>query len=187
MPESHAPITRNEADLLILLAENGPWEDGSRWFLRSRNETLATLDALVWDGLAQVVPDSSPARYELSAGGCTWLIDEVALRIARHKDTHDARSTIPCVLEGRMARMIERLRRVRDELQPSKAAGGERELDITMEAPGSPEESEQLLGRLMDAIDGASDQNWHTWLTIDGRRIAAIVPVDMAEHGQIRI
>ena len=31
-------------------------------------------------------------------------------------------------------------------------------------------------------IDRASDQNGVTWLTAGGRRIAAIVPVDMAEH-----
>jgi hypothetical protein len=35
--------------------------------------------------------------------------------------------------------------------------------------------------RLLDAIDLASDQNQGTWLLDHGRRIAAIVPVDVAE------
>ena len=34
---------------------------------------------------------------------------------------------------------------------------------------------------LMDAIDLASDQDQMTWLVSDGKRIAAIVPVDVAE------
>jgi len=36
---------------------------------------------------------------------------------------------------------------------------------------------------LADAIDLASDQGQHTWLTDgDGKRIAAIVPADVAER-----
>lgn len=35
---------------------------------------------------------------------------------------------------------------------------------------------------LLDAIDGASDQNRTTFILADGKRIAAIVPVDVAEH-----
>jgi hypothetical protein len=38
---------------------------------------------------------------------------------------------------------------------------------------------------VQDAIDLASDQDGVTWLTDHGKRIAAIVPVDTAEHGQI--
>jgi hypothetical protein len=34
---------------------------------------------------------------------------------------------------------------------------------------------------LVDAIDLASDQGRKTWLMYDGKRIAAIVPVDVAE------
>lgn len=34
---------------------------------------------------------------------------------------------------------------------------------------------------LMDAIDLASDQGQVTWVLSDGKRIAAIVPVDVAE------
>jgi hypothetical protein len=34
------------------------------------------------------------------------------------------------------------------------------------------------LGKLIDAIDAASDQDHTTWLTVDGRRIAKIAPVD---------
>lgn len=36
---------------------------------------------------------------------------------------------------------------------------------------------------LRDAIDLASDQDTTTWLTDGGKRIAAIVPVDVAEAG----
>ena len=35
---------------------------------------------------------------------------------------------------------------------------------------------------ILDAIDAASDQDTITWLTNAGKRIAAIVPVDVAEH-----
>ncbi len=41
---------------------------------------------------------------------------------------------------------------------------------------------EKLLENLEDAIDRASDQDGITWLTSRGKRIAAIVPVDVAEH-----
>ena len=37
--------------------------------------------------------------------------------------------------------------------------------------------------KLIEAIDLASDQGQVTWLTDGGKRIAAIVPVDVAEHG----
>jgi hypothetical protein len=40
-------------------------------------------------------------------------------------------------------------------------------------------------GMLRDAIDAASDQDRITWLTRDGRRIAAIVPVDVAQAAEI--
>jgi hypothetical protein len=36
--------------------------------------------------------------------------------------------------------------------------------------------------RVNDAIDLASDQDQGTWLTEDGKRIAAIVPVDVLEQ-----
>ena len=38
---------------------------------------------------------------------------------------------------------------------------------------------------LADAIDLASDQGEITWLTEKGKRVAAIVPVDVAEHGDL--
>jgi hypothetical protein len=42
---------------------------------------------------------------------------------------------------------------------------------------------EALLDLIQDAIDLASDQDQMTYLTnSEGKRIAAIVPVDMAEH-----
>jgi hypothetical protein len=42
--------------------------------------------------------------------------------------------------------------------------------------------TDEYQARMTDAIDAASDQNKITWLTGDsGRRIAAIVPVDVAE------
>jgi hypothetical protein len=40
-----------------------------------------------------------------------------------------------------------------------------------------------FLDRLRDAIDLASDQDRMTWLTSGGKRVAAIVPVDVAERG----
>lgn len=42
-----------------------------------------------------------------------------------------------------------------------------------------------LLRSLQDAIDLASDQDRMTWLTDRGKRIAAVVPVEQAERGQI--
>jgi hypothetical protein len=36
--------------------------------------------------------------------------------------------------------------------------------------------------RVADAIDAASDQDQPTWLTENGKRIAAIVPVDVLEQ-----
>lgn len=40
--------------------------------------------------------------------------------------------------------------------------------------------------KLLDAIDLASDQDTVTWLTESGRRVAAIVPVDVAESDPVR-
>jgi hypothetical protein len=37
-------------------------------------------------------------------------------------------------------------------------------------------------GPLQDAIDLASDQDQMTWMVSDGKRVAAIVPVDWAEY-----
>lgn len=45
----------------------------------------------------------------------------------------------------------------------------------------SRQEAESLHDDLLDAVDLASDQDTITWLTDNGRRIAAIVPVDVAE------
>jgi hypothetical protein len=44
-----------------------------------------------------------------------------------------------------------------------------------------------LLEALQDAIDLASDQDKMTWLLGRGKRIAAIVPVEQAERGQITV
>jgi hypothetical protein len=52
-----------------------------------------------------------------------------------------------------------------------------RELEI-----GNLGSSAETEDGLQDAIDLASDQDEGTWLTQDGKRIAAIVPVDMAEY-----
>jgi len=41
------------------------------------------------------------------------------------------------------------------------------------------------LEQLRDAIDNASDQDRVTWLTDHGRRVAAIVPADVAEHLEV--
>lgn len=45
--------------------------------------------------------------------------------------------------------------------------------------------TEDLHYEIVSAIDLASDQNQATWLTEDGKRIAAIVPVDMAEYADV--
>lgn len=42
--------------------------------------------------------------------------------------------------------------------------------------------SDEYQARISDAIDNASDQDKITWLTSGTRRIAAIVPVDVAEY-----
>lgn len=40
-------------------------------------------------------------------------------------------------------------------------------------------------GEFADALDAASDQDRSTWITDpDGKRIAALVPVDVLEHYQ---
>lgn len=43
---------------------------------------------------------------------------------------------------------------------------------------GSLEEDGQFVDDITDAIDAASDQDHVTWLTSDGKRVAALVPVD---------
>jgi hypothetical protein len=40
---------------------------------------------------------------------------------------------------------------------------------------------EVLYDRLMDVVDLASDQDQATWITRDGKRVAAVVTVEMAE------
>ena len=62
-----------------------------------------------------------------------------------------------------------------------KRAVGDRELELS--ADGTKDFA-VVADELMDAIDLASDQDQMTWLVSDGRRVAAIVPVDQAEHGQ---
>ena len=52
------------------------------------------------------------------------------------------------------------------------------ELELNMERYCSGAE----LDDLGDAIDNASDRDRITWLVSEGRRIAAIVPVEVAEH-----
>lgn len=47
-----------------------------------------------------------------------------------------------------------------------------------------PDDESPDLGPLVDAIDNASDRDTATWLTDKGKRIAAIVPVDVAEHDE---
>jgi hypothetical protein len=62
----------------------------------------------------------------------------------------------------------------------------ERELHINIEtlAGGSDAEG-RALNDLMDAIDLASDQDQMTWLVRhDGKRIAAIVPADVAQAAE---
>jgi hypothetical protein len=56
------------------------------------------------------------------------------------------------------------------------------ELDIGPAAFPRDSWKNDVADAFMDAIDLASDQDTVTWLTEDGKRVAAIVPVDMAEH-----
>jgi hypothetical protein len=56
------------------------------------------------------------------------------------------------------------------------------ELDIA----GYVGRPEDLSGDIADAIDLASDQDQITWLTDHGKRVAAIVPVDVADNGDLQ-
>jgi hypothetical protein len=48
-------------------------------------------------------------------------------------------------------------------------------------------DKELIADALYDAIDAASDQDTITWLTDGGKRVAAIVPVDVAEREEATI
>jgi hypothetical protein len=54
----------------------------------------------------------------------------------------------------------------------------DRELDIDRVMTGNDEEPGYGLGAVQDAVDLASGQEQMTWIMHEGRRIAAIVPVD---------
>jgi hypothetical protein len=58
------------------------------------------------------------------------------------------------------------------------------ELDLDYLDRSDPEWSGE---QFMNAADLASDQDQPTWLTRDGKRVAAIVPVDVLEHGESRL
>jgi hypothetical protein len=55
------------------------------------------------------------------------------------------------------------------------------EIDITALLAVSDDESPDLTG-LLEAVEAASSQDQTAWLTDKGQRIAAIVPVDVAEY-----
>jgi hypothetical protein len=57
----------------------------------------------------------------------------------------------------------------------------DRELDVTP-LMGTLDITQAWLVELGDAVDNASDQDRVTWLTDHGKRVAAIVPVDLAEN-----
>jgi hypothetical protein len=50
-----------------------------------------------------------------------------------------------------------------------------------MEDVDITEFADQDTSQVINAIDAAASQNEITWLTEDGRRVAAVVPVDVAE------
>ncbi len=54
------------------------------------------------------------------------------------------------------------------------------EVSQLLNSAANPKQS--LLDGLADAIDLASDQDGITWLLYKGKRVAAIVPVDVAEN-----
>jgi hypothetical protein len=59
------------------------------------------------------------------------------------------------------------------------------EIDVTALLAVSSASQPNLIDNLVDAIDAASDQDHKTYLTVDGKRIAAIVPVDVAEEDEL--
>ncbi len=63
----------------------------------------------------------------------------------------------------------------------------ERTLEVHVRPPDMEPHAaaNQLWYALQDAIDLASDQDQSTWLTSKGKRIAAVVPVEQAERGQV--
>jgi hypothetical protein len=56
------------------------------------------------------------------------------------------------------------------------------DVHVAIGVPGWVEAELAIRIALEDAIDLASDQDQMTWLTDHGKRIAAIVPVDVAER-----
>jgi hypothetical protein len=56
-------------------------------------------------------------------------------------------------------------------------------IEITTDAHWSTDYDGNVTDQIADAIDLASDQDKVTWITENGKRIAAIVPVDVAERG----
>lgn len=54
----------------------------------------------------------------------------------------------------------------------------EHELELSDSVMHYSEEGGGLADLLADAIDNASDQDRITWLTENGKRVAAVVPVD---------
>lgn len=72
-------------------------------------------------------------------------------------------------------------------VQPGMA--DERTLEVHVRPPDMEPHAaaNQLWYALQDAIDLASDQDQSTWLTSKGKRIAAVVPVEQAERGQVTV
>lgn len=60
------------------------------------------------------------------------------------------------------------------------------ELDIAKFLTDRSDEAYEL-SQVIGAVDNASDQDKITWLTTDGKRIAAVVPVEVAEYYEQRM
>jgi hypothetical protein len=62
--------------------------------------------------------------------------------------------------------------------------GSQNETDVTLFRMAGAHSPQEDIDKINDAIDLASDQDQMTWLTENGKRIAAIVPVEVAEFRQ---
>lgn len=102
-------------------------------------------------------------------------------RWARAQDDLFNRHGVKVDARGPGHEALEAILAVLDQRAAKAKAAVPQELDIDDSGDGA---TAQTLGRIIDAIDLASDQDGITWVTSgpDKRRVAAIVPVDVAER-----
>lgn len=110
---------------------------------------------------------------------CDSYADYVAWRKQQTGDVTfgDARAQFPMADPARLAHFMVQYRNVT-----------RRELNLDdYDAIGDSDEQRRQQEDLRDAIDLASDQDQATWLTSGGKVIAAIVPAEQAERGEVRL